>query len=525
MKVVRNHPRLILLLGIVYAVHTLVALIPPLNGDEATFWEWSRHLAFGYYAHPPLTAWLVALVTNVFGDFSYTVRLPAILLHLGTIAFVYAIAMDYFENKSPALLSAMLYAVLPLSMVLGTAMTTDAALIFFFTAALFFLQRALFNNKPSYWYAAAVACGGMMLTKFMSVLFFPPIVLFLLINRDYRKWFLAKEPYLAALVALLIFSPFLYWNYQNNWLTFQFNFFMRHQQEGFDISKPFIFLAGQLLAASPVIFFCLIAALLTNFISYYRKPSRIHQSRKKREWILFMSYFAAFPLIYFGGTSTGVKVAPHWPAIVYPVGVLLVTAWIQSRIPAKKQTAIHSSRTFQWSFATAGLLSIGLCLLVIFPKVLPDHLIYTKKVYDKAPPVSHYFGWKEIGHHVDQIKQEWENRPEGLFFTSKDYSLASMLGFYTPSHPNYYLMNVGKDIIHGKSYLLWEKGKKKLGANTIYVSDEPDSWKSRLPDFFKEIRHWDPFVVRDRDGRILRVFYIAIGLHYLGGEPDNLSLW
>ncbi len=523
MMVIRKHSGVIILLFVSFVLHTIVAFIPPLNGDEATFWEWSRHLAFGYYAHPPMTAWLVALMTNLLGIFKYTVRLSAILLHLGTIALVYRLALDIFRSKQPALFSALLYAVLPISTVLGTAMTTDAALIFFFTAAVYCSKRAVIDDQKKYWYWVGVTGGAMLLSKFMAVLFFPGLFLFLVINNRYRKVFLSKEPYLGSLVALLLFSPFLYWNYKNSWLTFQFNFFMRHRQEGFNPVKPFEYLAGQLVAGSPLVFSLLLIVLVYFIVQLHRKRSS--STRNRDDTILLLAYYAAFPIIYFGGTSFGVEVSPHWPAIIYGPGVILIVAWLN-----KKSDFISQKPRFQYglywsSVIIASFVTALITFLVLFPKVLPDKMIYTENVYDKAPIISHYFGWHEIGVHIDSIKQEWENRPEGFFMSSKDYSLASMLGFYTPSHPNFYLMNVTKDVVHGKSYLLWEKGKKMPGANTIYVGDEPDSYQSRIPDFFKDTRQLEPFVVRDKNGRILRIFYITLGLHYLGGEPDNLSLW
>ncbi|MCG8339250.1 MAG: glycosyltransferase family 39 protein [Proteobacteria bacterium] len=518
-----KHKGLVLLLLASFGLHSIVALIPPLNGDEATFWEWSRHLALGYYAHPPMTAWLVALTTNLFGVFKYNVRLPAILLHLGTIIFVYRLTLDLFKSQKPAFYSALLYAALPISMVLGTAMTTDAGLVFFFTAAVYYSKLAVIDDKRRSWYMVGLTGGAMLLTKFMAVLFFPGLFLFLLINGRYRKVFLTKEPYLGSLTALLLFSPFLYWNYQNSWLTFQFNFFMRHREEGFDPVKPIKYLAGQLLAGSPLVFSLLLAALVVFLFRLHRKRSRATQ--KKDDTVLLLSYFTAFPLVYFAGTSLGVEVAPHWPAIVYGPGVVLLVAWLYKKPSFVTKTPTFQSGLYWSSFSLSLVISALLSFLVLFPKVLPDNMIYTENVYEEAPVLSHYFGWKEAGRHIDTIIKEWEGRPEGLFMTSKDYSLASMLGFYTPSHPNYYLMNVTKDVVHGKSYLLWEKGKKKLGANTIYVGDEPDSYKKRIPEFFEETRQLDPLIVRDKDGRILRIFYITLGLGYLGGEPDNLSLW
>src|SRR5579863_10704572 len=60
--------------------------------DEAQYWLWSRHLAFGYYSKPPLVAWLIALTIAAFGDSEFAIRLPAPLLHAAAAGIVYAIA-------------------------------------------------------------------------------------------------------------------------------------------------------------------------------------------------------------------------------------------------------------------------------------------------------------------------------------------------------------------------------------------------------------------------------------------------
>ncbi len=508
-----------------FICHSALALIPPLNGDEATFWEWSRHLALGYYAHPPMTAWLVALFSNVFGVFKYSVRLPAILLHLGTCVFVYFLAIDVLKEKKQALLSAILFSVLPVSIVLGTAITTDAALVFCFTVAVYFVKKAIVDDIKFHWYSTAIACGGMLLTKFMAVLFFPGLLLFMLVNKKYRKVYFSKEPYLAALISLIIVSPFLYWNMNNYWLTFQFNLFMRHRDEGFEIMKVLKYIGGQMVATSPVMFIMLIIVLAYFLVHLSRHRLSDAEKDNTNDSLLLISYIITFPLVYFLGTSFGVEVAPHWAAVVYPSGSVLLVAWVYFRRNKRLIPPSFRSTIYWFSVGLSPVIFIPLIAVAIYPKLLPDHMIYTPTVHADAPVISHYFGWKEAGIHIDKIKKEWENRPEGLFFTSKDYSLASMLAFYTPSHPNYYLMNVSKDVTHGKSYLLWEKGKKKLGANTIYVSDVSDSYKTRIPGFFREVKHLDPLIIRDADNRILRIFYITIGIQYLGGEPDNLSLW
>src|SRR5579875_3946103 len=82
---------------IVFAV-TVVRLLWIASGatdlypDEAQYWLWSLHPAFGYYSKPPVVAWLIALTTGLFGESELAVRLSAPLLHFGTALVIFAIA-------------------------------------------------------------------------------------------------------------------------------------------------------------------------------------------------------------------------------------------------------------------------------------------------------------------------------------------------------------------------------------------------------------------------------------------------
>ena len=74
-----------------FIVHSILAIIPPLNSDEALYWEHSRHLALGYYSSP-LTGWLIAAITNF-------------LAHLNTVLdlylsrFIYVISLYIWTNE------------------------------------------------------------------------------------------------------------------------------------------------------------------------------------------------------------------------------------------------------------------------------------------------------------------------------------------------------------------------------------------------------------------------------------------
>ena len=70
----------------------VMAAALPLSADEAYYWLWSLHPAFGYFDHPPMIAWLIRAGTFVLGDTPLGVRAAGMVLSLPATWFVWRIA-------------------------------------------------------------------------------------------------------------------------------------------------------------------------------------------------------------------------------------------------------------------------------------------------------------------------------------------------------------------------------------------------------------------------------------------------
>ena len=70
-------------------VRAVFAALLPLSADEAYYWLWSKHLAAGYFDHPPAIAWLIRAGTALFGDTPFGVRFAGVLLSLPATWFVW----------------------------------------------------------------------------------------------------------------------------------------------------------------------------------------------------------------------------------------------------------------------------------------------------------------------------------------------------------------------------------------------------------------------------------------------------
>src|SRR4030095_4111261 len=93
------------ILGLV-ALRLIAAAFTPITFDEAYYWMWSKHLAGGYYDHPPMVAVVIRLGTLIAGDTELGVRLVSILLGLPMRWAIYRAAFILFGGARVGAVSA-----------------------------------------------------------------------------------------------------------------------------------------------------------------------------------------------------------------------------------------------------------------------------------------------------------------------------------------------------------------------------------------------------------------------------------
>src|SRR5690349_8608796 len=66
------------------AVRLVAAAVVPVLPEEAYHWCYTQHLSAGYYDHPPMIAWMIALGRLLFGNTALGIRFIPALGSLGT---------------------------------------------------------------------------------------------------------------------------------------------------------------------------------------------------------------------------------------------------------------------------------------------------------------------------------------------------------------------------------------------------------------------------------------------------------
>jgi hypothetical protein len=266
------------LLGISAVVRLALALGTDLYSDEAYYWQWSQHLAWGYYDHSPLIAWLIAALD---------LRPTALLCGAGTVAAVWGLARDVHGSREAAWRAAALWSVVPVGVLSGVWALPDAPLLLFWTLALWALWRER-------WVLAGVASGLALLSKYPGVLL---AGIFLVTAVRMRR--LPAGAWVTALLGALLFLPVVLWNAHREWVGFAFQ--LKHGLGGTGGLEAFgEYLGGQFAMGGPVL-------LLLGLAYAVRGP---------REQFL-MRAAVVVPLLFFGYAALRTRGEANWPAVAY----------------------------------------------------------------------------------------------------------------------------------------------------------------------------------------------------------------
>jgi hypothetical protein len=281
-----------------------------LGVDESYMVTAGRVLSLGYFDHPPASWWLSWGAANLFGtEAPWAVRLPFILLFAVSSALLWRITCLVADQRA----AFWAVVVLNFSPVFGVTTGTwvlpdgplDTALL---GAALCLLHALPARGRRAFgWWAATGLCAGLALfSKYSAVLSMGGAFLYLLTNRQHRRWLGRPEPYVAAVLALAVFSPVLIWNATHGWASIAFQ---GDRAVGLRIRPlmPIQTLAGEALFVLPWVW----VPMMILFVRGFRRDTIWSQR--------LLVWLAAPPIVVFALISawSSQRVLYHWAAPGY----------------------------------------------------------------------------------------------------------------------------------------------------------------------------------------------------------------
>lgn len=299
--------------------------------------SWGREWQLGYYKHPPLSSWVLYSFYYLFGNVGpYLLSQLCILL---TLTLVWQLGRSIYRESGDNL-----------RVRLGTL---SLLLIFYFTwpsiefnhnlaqmpvwaGLTLCFYRAVhgdLDKATAYWLSTGTLAGVALLTKYSSVVLILSLALYLATSQQTRSWFRRPVFWCSALIALLIFSPHLWWLMDHNFLPFEYASARATLGKPWNAWLPFRFLLVQILNH-----LFLILALMVCGLPFFRHLRQASDTKAdcRRYWlrkppaILFLMFAGLGPalLTSFASLVLQMKTVDMWGMPMWNLSGLLVFSFL-----------------------------------------------------------------------------------------------------------------------------------------------------------------------------------------------------
>ena len=364
---------LLALLVALAVLRVLAAQSIHLTEDEAYYRLWARHLALGYYDHPPMIAWWIRAGTTIAGDRALGVRLLPTMASLLTTLLAFDLGQRMGGSRRTGLLAVFLYNA-TLTVGAGAILAVpDAPAGLFWVLTLWALART--REAAPFWLAAGAAAGLACLSKYSALFLAPGVVLWLALTAQGRRRLASPWPWLAAVIAAAIFSANVAWNAEHHWLTFAKQF---GRVSPGRLAPRYL---GEFLAAQFVLMNPAVAVLAgAGAVRAWRRP-------EAGAGVPLMAAATSAPfLAYLLAHSLHDRVQAHWPVPVYPAAGLLA--------------AFAADGAEGWKRRLARTAPIGIALTA----VALGYMAIPRSLIGKGDPADPLRGWPSFAAQVDGVR-------------------------------------------------------------------------------------------------------------------------
>jgi len=298
----------------------------PLDTIEAL--AWGSDLDWGFNKHPPMKAFLVEFVYQIFGSNDWAYYLLSQLCVVFSLFIIWKLSKEFFENNTFSLLSILLLEGIYFYNYTTPEFNVYIAELPFWSLSIFFCWKSLKKNQYKDWilFGCFTAFGVLSHYLFFYLLLSLSLLfLYLLIkNKLNFKLFVSLIPF------TLILLPHILWLVNNDYITINYAL---HRTGGAEkivldhFSNPLIFAFKQTGILIP--FFLMFSFLIKKFKA---------NINFKDDKILFLVVINCLPLLLIFLTSMimGVKIRTMWMTPFYLFFGILVIYIFKSQINLDK---------------------------------------------------------------------------------------------------------------------------------------------------------------------------------------------
>lgn len=392
-----------------------------IHPDMADHWIWSRHLSFGYYEHPPFIALTMRVITLLFSDIVFGLKLGSVLFSVLILYLGYLAARQFFDRRT-ALIFVLILESTPYFSTGSVFWHIDQPYMAFWLLGIFSIGKYINTRNPNWMLLFGGMAGLGALSKYIMILLPMGMMAWLVFNRSSRKLLVQWQTYLGALIALAIVAPNIYWNAQNDWITF--SFVLDKGLKGASFGVHFMhFITSQFFLFSIIYSVYFWWQLFSKNLS----ASILEDENKaiaEQKWS-FLLFSGLVPFLFFTLTSfMGSRTDPHWVNVAYFSFFMLLARFISILFSQG-----HIGQQIILFFS-----SIGINAVLLTVVLLQIHYVFIPYQFPDAPSLKVMTGWSRTAEQIKGLCEERNLKPPD-YIISREYQLSSALGLYMAHHP------------------------------------------------------------------------------------------
>src|SRR6201994_4064091 len=431
------------------------AAVTPLTFDEAYYWMWSKALAGGHFAHPPMVALVIRAGTMIAGDTAFGVRLVSILLALPMSYAVYRSAAILFGGVRVAATATILLNVTLMAAVGTLIVTPDSPLLVAASFVLLALPQVVGNSRGGGGLAGGAGGGFALLSKYSALFFGPAIMIWLLVAPKPRRWLRTPWPYLGGLLALAIFSPVLIWNAEHHWVSFLKQISGRARVEDFRPSYLLELVPAQIGFATPLVF--VLGAIGLHALARLKTGALPARALVNAMFWTITAYFVFH--------SLHARVEANWFAPIYPA-FMIAAAVAAHLVRWGGRWQRVADVCLRWA-APTGIVMFALLIVQADTGWLT---LYRRDASVRSVGV----GWRKLARDIEAVRK----RTGATCVLAPDYGTTSWLAFYLPP---------GSCVAQQSQRIRWVNMGEPDAAQPAWPLPYVDEVKPRALLFFKDM--------------------------------------
>jgi hypothetical protein len=448
--------------------------------DEMYYLACSRHMAWGYVDHPPLTVWIAWFSRVVLGDSPLGVRLLPILAGGAVVWLSGKLAREMGGGRFAQGMAALAVFVVPLYLVAHTWLTDNVFEQLIWMACIWLVVKAINTGDARYWLWFGVVAGLGFENKY-SIAFLLLGLLVGVLLTPHRHFLKSRYLWLGVLACAVISLPNLLWEVRNHFpfLELIHNIRMTNRDV---VRGPLAFIADQAMIMNPILFPLWLGGLIWLFLGRDKSARNGQRDSVERDGgryrLLGWTYLVVL------SAFIALKAKNYYVAPIYPM-LFAAGAIGLERMAAGRRMGMWVRSVYAALVIAVGALLMPLSVPMLSPA---SFLRYQKAMVFQPPEIEHQqngplpqwfadeFGWPEMVEKVAKVYNSLppEERARTAIF-SNGWGEAAAVDFYGRRY------GLPQAISKHNSYWLWGPGKYDGSTMIILRSsgrNEPEQFRS-----------------------------------------------